>query len=528
MRSLVQAEDLARLGEARLAALLAEQISRLPYHRQREWVSRHLPAKGAAKPSLSRLLDDIEAFCTESRAGTFISWADEDGWDGDAEGGEPEELKEWIEIFTDLMKGAQALSQAGRHVDAQRAYARLLELLNEARETTDILGGNHGDPLDWLPLDFAEVVEGCARSMLGSGGDRNIDDVLSRMLPIARRFRYAGGFLGLARALNAKGRDRLRARLTAGISAEPARDRGEPADIEGLLALARVGKNEQEALALKERFAAQNAVYLSEALAYRRRQGDWEAVGRLAQLGLERFGPNPQFSRALIEARRACGDEAGAQQAQVDEFLQEPTAVRFVELKRRSEALGNWEAVVDKFLRTAPSRAEDLDYTPGLRTQVLLAEGRESAVLSALEARERRISFGEAKLIAKYAVARLSSGLDLSRFKKLAVLRDRLRREKEEQYAWLRLMLRPPATLSATEFARLAGRMYRRLVDLHLESGRSSRVEPAAHYCAIVFEISQLRDEAALWTDLLRHLRLRHGRKRLIWARLRAEGCPLE
>ncbi len=85
-----------------------------------------------------------------------------------------------------------------------------------------------------------------------------------------------------------------------------------------------------------------------------------------------------------------------------------------------------------------------------------------------------------------------------------------------------------PATLSATELARLACRMYRRLVDLHLDSGRPSRVAPAAHYCAIVFEISRLRDEAGLWTDLVRHLRLRHGRKRLIWARFRAEGCPFE
>jgi hypothetical protein len=516
------------MGEARLAELLAEQISRLPYHRQREWVSRQLPPKGASKPNPSRLLDDIEAFYTESRTGTFVSWVDDDGWDGDAGDEEPEELKEWIEIFTDLMKGAQALTQAGRHADAKRAYARLLELLTEARETTDILGGNHGDPLDWLPLDFAEVVEGYARSMLASGGDRNVDDVLGRMLPTARQFRYAGGFLGLARALNAKGRDRLRAQLTAGISVEPARNRGELADTEGLIALARVGKNEKEVLALKERFASQNAVYLSEALAYRRRQGDWEAVGRLAHLGLERFGPNPEFSRALIEARRACGDEAGAQQAQIDDFLQEPTAARFVELKRRSEALGNWDAVVDKLLRAAPSTAGDLDDTPGLRSQVLLAEGREGAVLGALDARGRRISFEEAKLIAKYAVARLSQGLELSRFKRLGKLRDRLRREKQEQYEWLRLMLRAPATLSATDSALLACRMYRRLVDLHLDSGRSSRVAPAAHYCAIVFEISRLRDEAGLWTDLLRHLRLRHGRKRLIWARLRAEGCPLE
>lgn len=93
------------MGEARLAELLAEQISRLPYHRQREWVARHLPPKGASKPNPSRLLDDVEAFYAESRAGTFVSWADDGGWDGGAGDEEPEELKEWIEIFTDLMKG---------------------------------------------------------------------------------------------------------------------------------------------------------------------------------------------------------------------------------------------------------------------------------------------------------------------------------------------------------------------------------------------------------------------------------------
>jgi hypothetical protein len=114
------------------------------------------------------------------------------------------------------------------------------------------------------------------------------------------------------------------------------------------------GPHNAEVLALKERFASENAVYLSEALAYRRRQGDWKAVGRLAHLG---FGPNPEFTRALIEVRRACGDEAGAQQAQIDDFLQEPTAPRFVELKRRSEALGTWTTPLGSGRRSSWPRA---------------------------------------------------------------------------------------------------------------------------------------------------------------------------
>jgi hypothetical protein len=65
-------------------------------------------------------------------------------------------------------------------------------------------------------------------------------------------------------------------------------------------------------------------------------------------------------------------------------------------------------------------------------------------------------------------------------------------------------------------------------VDLHLDSGKPSRAAPAAHYCAIVVELSRLVSEPGLWTNLLSYLRERHGRKRLIWTRLKAEGCPTE
>jgi hypothetical protein len=128
--------------------------------------------------------------------------------------------------------------------------------------------------------------------------------------------------------------------------------------------------------------------------------------------------------------------------------------------------------------------------------------------------------------VAKYAVARLSEGIDLARFKKLKELQARLKREKDDSYDWLRLILEKPGTLSRTEYARVASDTYRKLVDLHLGTGKSSRAAPAAHYCAIVAEVSRLADNAELWTDLLRHLSERHGRKRLIWDRLKAEGCP--
>ncbi len=48
-----------------------------------------------------------------------------------------------------------------------------------------------------------------------------------------------------------------------------------------------------------------------------------------------------------------------------------------------------------------------------------------------------------------------------------------------------------------------------------------------AALCAIVAELSRLLDEPGLWADLLGHLKQVYGKKRLIWEKLEAEGCPL-
>ena len=131
------------------------------------------------------------------------------------------------------------------------------------------------------------------------------------------------------------------------------------------------------------------------------------------------------------------------------------------------------------------------------------------------------------KLIAKYAIASVSEGKDLSRFKKLRELERRLKRERDEPYEWLRVFVENPLGLDRPEYADLAVDMYQRLVDLHLGSGKSSRAKPAAHYCAIVYELSQFLEQPALWWNLLEHLRRAHGRKRVIWKRLEEEGCPI-
>ena len=181
----------------------------------------------------------------------------------------------------------------------------------------------------------------------------------------------------------------------------------------------------------------------------------------------------------------------------------------------------------ERLLRASASTQRGIWHSPGLRTRLVLAEGREREVLDGIADRQRRIDFDEIKFLAKYAVARLSEGVDLARFKKLRELQSRLKRDREEPYDWLRLILQKPGTLSRAEYARLASRMYHQLVDLHLNSGKPSRAAPAAHYCAIVAELSRLLDEPELWAGLLEHLKQAHGKKRLIWEKLKAEGCPL-
>lgn len=521
-------DGLLGLEKEKLAALLAEQIGTLPYHRQKEWAARHLPRSAETRsPTRSRpatLIREIERFCASSRSGAYVSWVDDDGWDGGDDAG-GEEFEEWIALFTDFTKGALELTRWGRHREAVSAYRMLLELLREAGETTDVLG-NHGAPEDALRLDLSKVIEAYTQSLLATGAPGGFDAVITEVLPVARKHRYAGGFIGLARALDAEGKERLRARLAKAIEAAPeARGFGSPDAAEGLIALARVERKAAEVLALKERFASRNAIYLKEVLEHYRRKKDWHGVARLAGMGLHHFGHHPEFTQALIRAREALGEHAAAQDAHFDNFLAAPRAAEFAALRRRSGALGNWPATFERLLLQL-SRRSGLEPASGLRTPLLLAEGREHELVDA-PAAKREMSFEEIKLLAKYAVARLCGGVDLTPFKKLQELGRRLAKDRDDASDWLRLGVEKPGTLSRAEYARLACRMYRKLVDLHLGSAKPSRAAPAAHYCAIVSEVSRLVGDPALWADLLGHLTRAHGRKRLIWQRLRAEGCPV-
>jgi hypothetical protein len=467
----IEPDDLRALGETKLAGLLAEQIAALPYHQQKRWARRHLSDMHGGEPDAGSqpavLLHEIEQFCAHSRSGAFVSWRDErrGGWDDAEDDGE--QFEEWTGLFTDLMKGALNLTKSGHHTQATNAYRMLLELLREAGETTDILG-NQGAPEDAIRLDFDKVIEAYTRSLLASHSTLGVDGVIAETLPVAKRFWYREGFMGLARGLDAQGRERLEARLSRTVEAELKTDRVNcPFEVHGLIALARVRRNQAEVLALKERFADRNATYLKEVLSHYEGKRDWNSVARLAQAGTKRFGHHREYAAALIKAHEALGDHPAAQEAQIAHFLEEPGAAEFVALRRRSESLTNWEAVFERLLRTSATSRRGMGRS-ALRTRLLLAEGREREALDEIAGRLARMEIEELKLVVKYAVARLSAGADLGRFPKLRELRHRLVHEKYEPYDWLRVILEQPGVQSRVEYARLAAHAYRHLVDLHL------------------------------------------------------------
>jgi hypothetical protein len=525
----VQTQDLLRLDRERLAALLAQQLATLPPHRQRAWAAQHLapsaPSRSATPSKPAGLLSEIEAFCATSRDGAYVSWVDNDGWQGsDDEDGE--EFREWTTLFADLMRSALTLTRSAQHSAAVSAYRMLLGLLREAGQTTDILG-NHGAPEDAIDLELGRVIEAYARSLLATRPRGGVDAVLDELLPVAKQHRYAGGFVGLAKALDSGGRARFRARLTGSADAGLRPGESSSSDVaEGLIALARAERKPAEVLALKERFASGNAIYLKEVLEHYQRKKDWGGVLRLAELGVRRFGGHPEYRRALVRARDALGDRQAAQEARIDQFLARPLVKEFLAIRRRADAQGDWPATLECLLARRPrTAAHDLD--TNVRVRLLLAEGQERELVTELGA-GRRMGFDDAKMVAKYAVARLSAGADLGRFKKLKELQRRLRRERTDLYDWLRLSLQKAGVLGPDEYTRLAFRHYRGLIDTHLGSAEASRAAPAAHYGAILAELSNLLGQPALWTDFLGHLRRAHARKRLIWQRLRAEGCHVD
>jgi len=527
---IINKEALLKLSKEELAEELAGFLEGLPYHQQKKWVAAHLPHSPQEQFSEVEgveLLPEIKDFCERSRSGEFVFWDDYDHYYGWDDSGDSEEFEEWTELFTDLMKSVMKLTLRGQHQEAVEGYRLLFGILKEAGETTDILG-NQGAPEDFIDLNFAQAIKSYAVSLLQIKENRGPDAVIQDILPVAKDYSYCGGFTGLVEALDQKSRKRLREILTGVVEEELRLEKIScPDEVEGLIAIAAAEKNDLEILSLKEKFASRNAVYLREVIVHYQEEKNWEAVVRWARKGIEHFGYDGECSRALIEALDTLGDKLAAQEVHIGYFLNYPDAEEFSSLKQRSQGLSNWSEVFERLLSSSTEGGTGWPRVAGLRTRLLLAEGREREALEEFSAGKGGKDFEEIKLIAKYAVARLSEEMDLTGYKKLLELRERLKEEQSSLYDWLRLILKNPQGLRQKDYARLAVFSYQMLVDEHLQSGKSSRATPAAYYCAIVVEISRLMSCPDLWTNLLAHLKEAYHRKRLIWENLRAEGITV-
>lgn len=97
-------------------------------------------------------------------------------------------------------------------------------------------------------------------------------------------------------------RGRLSRVIEEGIKADR---RGCPEEVEGLIALAEVERNQPEVLALKERFASGNARYLDDVPGHCKRAQDWVNAARAAEVAIPSFGHHGEYAKALVKAREA-------------------------------------------------------------------------------------------------------------------------------------------------------------------------------------------------------------------------------
>jgi hypothetical protein len=459
-RRLVGRDDLAGLGPEKLADLLAEQISSLPYHEQKQWPARHLPGEHSCRSATevrpAEVLKGIEAFCRLSRQGIYQSWVDEHEWDSGFDGSdEGDDFQEWVELFTDWMRDALTLTASGRHKEAATAYRLLLNLLKEAQENTVILQ-NHGAPEDVVPIDFSEVVGAyteASRSRARAGIWTMSSTKSCRSQGDSGTLKASPAWLG--RSTRATGCDSKRgcpewsrqaSRPTSGVV---------PKKWKVWSRWPKWSGTNRRSWRLKERFASRNARYFDDVLAHYKRAQNWASVARLAEVGIRSFTHHGEYAKALVKAREALGDPLAALEAEIAHFLDEQGAAAFATLRRKSQALSDWGTVFERLVQASASRSSG-DPPIRLRMLLLLVEGRETEALAGVARWTGATGFDEIKFVAKYPVARMSDGVDLVGFKKLAELQRRVKRDKDEPYDWLRLVPQKPGTRSRDEYGRLA------------------------------------------------------------------------
>lgn len=522
--------DLLRLRKEELADLLEEFLAELSPGKRRKWVQRNLPElmkkKKISKIDESELVEEIKYFCDRSYNGDYVSWVPDNPWEEEVY--DYSNYEEWTEICSDLLNRTLEIAAAKKYDVAVKCFRFLFELHKQARDTADILG-NQGAPEDSMEVDFKEVIYWYTKSLLAT--QNKLIDTINEILPIAQEYLYWGGFKGLAQALDADGREKLKARLWEIVNSllQEKEDRRwiSTDEVDGLIAIAEVERDFKQVLSLKEKFANSNALFLKDVIDYYRKKKDWPSVINWAKVGIKSFGQHKDYADCLVNAYETLGDDQLALQAHLEYFLKNPAAEEYKKLRKRACSISKWDEALEKIIAATKTSKDYRWDRSGLRAKILLAEGRDREALEKISVSVNR-DFESVKFIAKYAIVRATSDLNLSEYPKLKELNTRVKREESDLYDWLRLSLKKDRQLKQEDYVQLTFQMYSQLIEYHLNSGKSSRARPAAHYCAIIFQLSMLTNKPALWADLLSNLKLRHGRKRLIWQKLIDERVVLQ
>jgi len=525
-------KDLLKLSKKELAKHLEDFLTTLSPGKRGRWMRQNMPellkAKAKIKESTTQLLDDVENFIGESKSGIYVSWVSEgDYYDEDSEEEDDySNFEEWTQNFGDLLTRTLKISQQGKYKIAVECFNRLFGLLSEASRTTDILG-NQGAPEDYIKVDFSEAIALYTKSLLESKGKERRQEVLDIVMPLALRFRYWDGYRGLVSALDSEGRKVLSQRLwkDVGLKWKEYNERISPDEVDGLISIAEAEGDKKQALSIKEQFARANARYLKDILGYYEKKRDWHSLEKWAKIGQAYFGKHHrEYASYLIKAKDALGDKEAVLDAKLEYFLENPEAKEFEDIRKYAESVSRWDEVLERLLILAGNYAKQRQGYLGLKIKLLLAIGREREALECMEKEKHEFGIEEIKFMAKYGLAKASSGLGLSNFPELKVLDRRNKREESDLYRWLRFTLKNPTRLERADYARISAKMYQALVDFHLNSGKSSRTEYAAYYCLIVKELSDLLQEPSIWEGLIQYMRQEYQKKRLIWKSLREKG----
>lgn len=514
-------KDLMKLSKGDLAEHLQDFLTSLSPGKRAKWIRENMPqlskAKVKEKESPDELLISIEEFVEDSVSGNYSSWINEYDLDADED---YSNFEEWTETFGHLLRKTLEISRPEKQDIALECFGKLFALLSRASDTVDILG-NQGPPEDYIQVDFSQAIAGYARSLLQVKDTFN--EVFGAVMPLAKRFSYRGGYRGLVSVLDSAQRKTLRENLWKTVDSEweERKHRIAPREVDGLISIAEAEGDKEEVLSIKEQFAQANAFYLKDVLYHYEKKNDRDSVAKWAKLGLTHFGQHKEYVDCLVRAKEKLGDKKAVLEVKTEYFLSQPTAEEFEDLKDYAKSISEWDRVYQKLLKSSERLEKGRYRSSGLRSKLLLAEGREKEVLRSLATKRAKLETEYVKFLAKYCLARVSSGADLSDYPELKELQDRCEKERSDLYDWLRVALKNEEQLNTIDYAGISARMYRSLIDFHLKSGKSSRARYAAYYCSVVKQLSDLAGDSSLWRDLIQYMMEAYQKKRLIWQHLR-------